>query len=222
MRKGDRPALKKTSSTLWVAAFLLMETIIYSSFLTLDLLGMAGQTLWLKYAGVLLCLAFSLGRKSRMIAAAQILTVCADLFLLILQRRLLAGVLLFLAVQAIYALYLVKSGCTPNFPLRLCAAAAALILPFLADLATPLNLFALLCFSQLICNTAIAWSRPRLRLFALGLTLFACCDVCVGLFNSFALSPRLYHAVYVGMWLFYLPSQVLIVLSSKENCYETQ
>lgn len=199
-----------------------MEGVIYISFLSLDLLGMTGQTLWLKYAGVLLCLAFSLWRKKRMIAAAQILTVCADLFLLILQHHLLTGVFLFLAVQTIYALYLVKSGCKPNLPLRLCAAAAALTLPFLADLATPLNLFALLYFSQLICNTAIAWSRPRLRLFALGLTLFACCDVCVGLFNSSALFPSLYHAAYVGMWLFYLPSQVLIVLSSKENCYETQ
>jgi hypothetical protein len=36
----------------------------------------------------------------------------------------------------------------------------------------------------------------------------------VGLFNSGLAGPGLYRAASVGMWAFYLPSQVLIVLSA--------
>ena len=54
-------------------------------------------------------------------------------------------------------------------------------------------------------------------LCALGLTLFVGCDACVGLFNALPAHSPLYPAVSVGMWLFYLPSQVLIALSAKEE-----
>ena len=39
------------------------------------------------------------------------------------------------------------------------------------------------------------------------------CDVCVGLHNLAGLPVPLSAFAQVGMWLFYLPSQVLIVLS---------
>ena len=66
-------------------------------------------------------------------------------------------------------------------------------------------------------NAVLAWTLPgrRWRLFALGLTLFVGCDVCVGAFNSPGLAPAgAYQFAQVGMWLFYLPSQVLIALSA--------
>ena len=47
----------------------------------------------------------------------------------------------------------------------------------------------------------------------LGLLLFVGCDVCVGLHNLAGLPVPLSAFAQVGMWLFYLPSQVLIVLS---------
>ena len=97
-------------------------------------------------------------------------------------------------------------------------------LPLLAGLvlyqlgqATALNLLAGLYFSQLLVNAVLAWTLPgrRWRLFALGLTLFVGCDVCVGAFNSPGLAPAgAYQFAQVGMWLFYLPSQVLIALSA--------
>ena len=43
--------------------------------------------------------------------------------------------------------------------------------------------------------------------------LFLLCDVCVGLRNQPSLLPGLAGAAQVGMWLFYLPGQVLLVLS---------
>ena len=54
----------------------------------------------------------------------------------------------------------------------------------------------------------------RQRAFALGLTLFVGCDTCVGLFNVLPAGSPLYFPASVGMWLFYLPSQVLIALST--------
>ena len=51
------------------------------------------------------------------------------------------------------------------------------------------------------------------RLFAAGMWLFLLCDVCVGLRNQPSLLPGLAGAAQVGMWLFYLPGQVLLVLS---------
>ena len=50
-------------------------------------------------------------------------------------------------------------------------------------------------------------------MFAIGLLLFTCCDICVGAWNL-GLLPGFTR---IGMWLFYLPSQVLIVLSQEER-----
>ena len=57
--------------------------------------------------------------------------------------------------------------------------------------------------------------NERLGRIALGLTLFVGCDLCVGLFNArLSGSLPLHLLVYLGMWFFYLPSQVLIALSA--------
>ena len=61
-----------------------------------------------------------------------------------------------------------------------------------------------------------AEDHPGLVPFAVGLILFWCCDVCVGIFNISAGLPALKS---IGencgflIWIFYLPSQVLLVLS---------
>ena len=83
-------------------------------------------------------------------------------------------------------------------------------------MASPLNLAAALYFSQLASNALLAWTLrgAHWRAFALGLTLFAGCDICVGLFNVLPAASPLYFPASIGMWLFYLPSQVLIALSA--------
>lgn len=209
---SHRPAL--------LAGFLAAEAILYAAFLTLDLLGRGGQTVWLKYAGILLCLAAvllsALRGGDRQTAAALALTAGADLFLLVLNRHYAVGVLLFLCVQTLYFLRLRRAGAPRALWLR---AGLPLLLGLglcWLRMAAPLNLLAALYFSQLLSNTVLAWTLPgsRRRLFALGLTLFVGCDLCVGLFNSGLVSAGLYRAASVGMWAFYLPSQVLIALSA--------
>lgn len=200
------------------AVFLAAEAVLYAVFLTLDILGRSEQTLWLKYAGILLCLAFAalcaLRGGDKLVAPALLLTACADWFLLIRSERLMLGVALFIGVQAIYLLRLYKAGAGAAVPLRLMLILVMLAILFWMDVASPLTLLALFYFSQLLANTILAWGIPRMRRFALGLILFVGCDVCVGLFNSPDLFPGLTSLVSVGMWFFYLPSQVLIALSA--------
>ena len=203
------------------AVFTIIEGVLYLSFLALDILGRGGDTLWLKYAGILLCLAFAFLCALRggdwLVAPGLLFTAGADWFLLIRNENLLLGVALFLCVQALYFLRLHRAGGSRKLLwLRLALALVFVLAPFLIPgMATPLNLLAMLYFSQLLSNTVLAWTIPAMRLFALGLTLFVGCDICVGLFNAFTLPTVPFSIVSIGMWFFYLPSQVFITLSAQ-------
>lgn len=198
------------------AAFLSAEGVIYALFLALDLTGRGGQSVPLKYAGILLCLAFSLLGADRLVPLALALTAGADWFLLVRNDRYLLGIALFLAVQTVYLLRLRRAGADSAWPLRSALALALGAGVYALHMASAVNLAAALYFSQLASNTLLAWTLKgaRRRAFALGLTLFVGCDVCVGLFNVLPPGSPPYLAASVGMWLFYLPSQVLIALSA--------
>lgn len=204
-----------------VISFLALEGALYAAFLALDLGGQGGATIALKYAGVLLCLALSLWCAleggDRLVLPALALTALADLFLLVLGRWYGLGVLVFLGAQSVYLVRLRLASGRGWLWLRTAVPLLAALALYRLGLASPLNLLAGLYFSQLLVNTILAWTLPgrRWRLFALGLSLFVGCDVCVGAFNSPGLIPAaLYSFSRVGMWLFYLPSQVLIALSA--------
>ena len=201
------------------AAFLAVEGLLYVSFLNQDLAGYGEDTVPVKYAGVLLCLAFSLlcaaRGGDRLVPAALALTACADWFLLVRNDHYAAGVALFLCVQTVYLVRLRRNRARSAYWLRSGLALGAGLAVYALGMASPLNLLAALYYSQLLSNTALAWSLGRRqRRFALGLTLFVGCDTCVGLFNTLPAASPLYPAVSVAVWLFYLPSQVLIALSA--------
>lgn len=201
--------------------FLVLEGALYAAFLALDLAGLGGLSIWPKYAGVLLCVVFAClwaaRGGDRLVPPALALTALADLFLLVLNRYYPLGVAIFLVVQTLYLLRLRRDGSDSAPWLRAGLALILALAVYGLGLLSPLNLLVCLYFSQLLSNTCLAWTvkgRSQ-RLFALGLTLFVGCDVCVGLFNLSGLVPdALYHFARVGMWLFYLPSQVLIALSA--------
>ena len=202
------------------SAFLSLEGAVYACFLVLDLTGRGDQTEPIKYAGVLLCLAFSLlcalRGGDRLVPAALALTAWADWFLLVRNDRYVIGIALFLCVQMVYLVRLRRAGADGGYVLRSGLALGAGLAAYALNLASPVNLLAALYFSQLLSNTVLAWTLrgTRWRHFALGLTLFVGCDLCVGLFNALPPSSLLYFSVSIGMWLFYLPSQVLIALSA--------
>ena len=222
---------KKSVPSAALAGFLAAEGVLYAIFLTLDLTGRSAGSVPVKYGGVLLCLLFALAGAfrggDRLVPPALALTAGADWFLLVQNQNYAVGVALFLCVQTVYYLRLRRDGAPRAYPLRAGLALAAGLALYALSLASPLNLLAGLYFSQLLSNTVLAWTRRgrRGRVFAAGLTLFVGCDLCVGLFNVLPAGHQLYFAVSVGMWLFYLPSQVLIALSAlpeKEISHENQ
>lgn len=199
-----------------LSSFLSVEGALYACFLALDLTGQGNQTVPVKYAGILLCLAFSLLGTDRLVPLALALTAGADWFLLVRGDHYTLGVALFLGVQTVYYVRLRRAGADSAWPLRSILALGAGLGVYALHMASFVNLLAALYFSQLVSNTLLAWRlKERLRrAFALGLTLFVGCDVCVGLFNALPPGSSPYFAVSIGMWLFYLPSQVLIALSA--------
>ena len=204
-----------------LALFLSVEAVIYAAFLSWDLtIGGRGSNP-IKYAGILLCLGCSLylARRggSRLVPAALTLTALADVFLLLLDTHYALGIGLFCLVQGIYLVRIFRSnGGRILWGLRLLLFVLALVVLKKLGLLIPLNVLALFYFTNFLCNALASLGCPggNMRLFSIGLWLFLCCDVCVGLFQSPQLaSPAVGAFVQVGMWLFYLPAQVLIVLS---------
>ena len=211
---------KKPIPSAAVAGFLAVEGVLYAVFLALDLMGRGGGSVPIKYGGVLLALLFALACAlrggDRLVPLALAFTAGADWFLLVRNDHYAVGIALFLCVQTAYYLRLRLSGVPAARPLRAGLALGAALGLYGLGLASPLNLLAGLYFSQLLSNTVLAWTRggKRRRVFAAGLTLFVGCDLCVGLFNVLPGGHPLYPAVSVGMWLFYLPSQVLIAMTA--------
>ena len=78
------------------AAFLAVEAVIYAAFLALDLTDRGGQTIPIKYGGILLCLAFALlcalRGGDRLVLIALALTAGADWFLLVRNDHYAAGI----------------------------------------------------------------------------------------------------------------------------------
>lgn len=209
--------------TLW---FVLAEAGLYIAFLWLDLFHPSSW--WdipLKYLSILLCFCFAAftgrGRDGRLMKLALGFTLLADLFLLVLDRWYLAGVACFCVVQLLHLIRI--AGMRPKrLPLRLALrgalAAAALVLAAALGALDPLTALSLFYFTQLAVNALESLTLGHaFRGFSVGLFLFLCCDLCVGLQNLSAWFPAaggpLVDFARVGMWLFYLPSQVLIALS---------
>jgi len=226
-------------------AFPALAEALWLTFLFLDLTGMADSTP-VKFAAICLCaLAAWTGARTpdgKLVAAALTLTVCADVFLLLLDRSTtdqIIGVTIFIVVQFLYAhrLYRLRGNrpCKWGLALRVTLSAFCFLaalglfcgvwlvgsrdgqsfgptdlvssLPALPRLTLPLVYFSNLCIN---CAEAFALraNKPVSR-FPWGLLLFIGCDICVGASNLGLLTSF----TWWGSWLFYLPSQVLIVLS---------
>ena len=207
--------------------FLAAEALLWLSFLTLDLLQTAGTvSLWLKFSSILLVLLAGLTaartRDGRLVAAALVLTVAADVFLLVLDRHYALGVALFLCVQALYTVRLCRmteTSCVLHLTARamLSGFAAWFLRARLGALEALAGAYIVWFFMNLAqAFAAFAQSRSvRSARFCAGLALFFLCDLCVGVHNL----PRsaLSGFADIAMWAFYLPGQVLIVLST--DCF---
>lgn len=193
--------------------------------MALDLLFSPIDTRYLKYGSILLCLllAVYLVRRGgdRLAALGLALTLGADTCLLLLDRWHLLGVALFFLVQGVYLLRLRPVARRAMLPER--GALFLLLLLLLARLGqlSVLNGMAALYISFFFFNLlqSFSWRTREGTWLSLGLCLYFLCDLCVGIYNSPALFPRgLFAFARIGIWLFYLPGQVLIALSAQTSC----
>lgn len=167
-----------------------------------------------------------------------LITLLADVFLLLLNSHYILGIGLFCLVQIIYSIrYKPKNAkkITANFALvfilllltYICIDKFILEIDFLIIIA----LYYAIC---LLSSTSKAIqlyknkSYPSLngKIIALGMVLFLLCDINVALYNIVGSIPtpsnmivQLKNISFVSMWLFYLPSQVLLSLSGYSDEY---
>lgn len=204
-----------------IKAFICVESALFLAFTVMDVLD-AGDSRWLKFAGIALCFVVSALLSARggevLVTAAVGLSAAADILLLVMDAHYAVGVMLFFVAQILYFVRIYRAnGRKSAWPLRLFMFMGAVAIMAQFGLLSPLDLLAGAYFSFFACNVMQA-SGSENKLFFAGLCLFLCCDVCVGLHNMpSALPDWLQSAASIGMWTFYLPSQVMIVLSGKER-----
>ena len=189
--------------------FIGIEAIIYFSFIFLDLYGR--NSIYLKYLGIIICFVYALINKKFYISIALFFTVIADYFLLVIDSHYILGVISFIFVQIVYFLYLKKNNCDLFIKIRILIIIIIVLVSLLFKIDI-LYCLTLCYFSVLVINCISSYTNKNLRIFSIGLTLFILCDISVGLFNILP-SGTLYTIVSFLMWIFYLPSQVLISLS---------
>lgn len=217
-----------------VVSFIIAELILYISFLSCDIIGAGTFGTALKYISLLLCLLYSINNGAspdgRLVSRALCLTVCADLFLLVLNRFYGIGVAFFCIVQILYAMRLhsmtrERTGVTRPIHrilmTRIAVSAVFFVAVTAAGSLSPLTALVCVYFPQLLCNALVSlrcMASQKGRCFSAGLWLFLFCDICVGLhYMDAASGTAAAWWIGLGMWAFYLPSQVLIALSALQR-----
>lgn len=189
--------------------FLIIESIIYLSFLVLDVLKIDSD--YIKYLGIIFCFIYVLYNRKKYLRISMLFTLIADYFLLIRLDHYEIGLTSFIFAQITYIYFLGninKSYFNMFLLIRGFVIIAGTILLDITSSLTLLNELVLIYFSSLLFNCMQAHLVHNKKL-AIGLTLFVCCDICVGLFNINAAN----NVAAFLMWVFYLPSQVLICLA---------
>lgn len=196
--------------TMKMKAFILIESIIFVSFIIMDFMNM--NSIYIKYLGIVICFVFSILNKNYIISLAQLFTLIADYFLLVIDNYYVLGLISFIVVQMIYMYFLYNNKTKLYIYIRL----SLIIIAISLINKLPLLYVLVLCyFSMLIMNTITSYINRNLIL-SIGFTLFIGCDVSVGLHNILN-SGLLYDIATMSMWIFYLPSQVLITIGGLKN-----
>ncbi len=220
---------------IFPTAFVLLESVLFILIQTVE--GRANEII--SFSSVAAALAFSLlylsrNTKSLSTSSGLLFTVISDLFLVIIKPQYkLVAMIFFSLAQLSYFARLLYTECDRqrrlwHLAIRISASLFAIVLTLLVlrDKADALSLVSMFYYANLIINIVYAFINRRDSLiFAIGLVFFILCDTVVGLsvmdgmyfdFAEGSLIYRIIHADINLIWLFYVPSQTLIALSSYE------
>lgn len=202
--------------------FLAVEAVLFCVFVSMDIMGVPNSN-YVKVAAMVLVGAFGLmagkEKDNRIVTAALFFTVVADVCLEIFREYFL-GVPIFAIVQVCYATRFSFLSGKPLVGEILKRTVPAVILgglvAYFVDPKIGLTVFYAWCFGvNFVHGFELQILKPSKRhlIFCIGLTLFACCDLCVGITNlapSF-MTEQMIRNAGVATWIFYLPSQILIL-----------
>ena len=219
---------KKLYKPALVAVFIAMETVLYYLILT-----SGGKLLiWSEYISIILCFLFAMVCFQKpLLMGGLAMTVCADFCLVVCDPiQQLWGMEFFVMAQMLYALYLHRQGLHMSLlavRLALSVAVEIVAVVILGENTDALALVSVLYYVNLIMNMVCAFARFRNnRLLAIGFVLFILCDTVIGLqvaaggylpITEGSIVHKLIFSGFHLSWFFYLPSQVLIALSSRKK-----
>ena len=202
--------------------FLAVEAILFCIFVTMDVMNMPAENI-VKYIAIALVGIMGLRagkqRDNIVVTAALLFTMLADIFL-ILVGNFVAGVGVFICVQTCYTIRFSFMSGKPLVGELLKRLLPGLILGGLATYFLGINVGIIVAYA---CSFAVNFVHgfelhilkpsPRHLRFAIGLLLFACCDICVGIHNLKPgfMTEQMIRNAEVMTWIFYLPSQLLIL-----------
>ncbi len=210
--------MKKT--TTWI--FIIVEAILYCTFITMDIMKLDAENI-VKYIAIalvgLMGLRAGKDKDNVVVTAALLFTMLADVFLILI-GNLMIGVGVFICVQTCYTIRFSFMSGKPLVGELLKRLVPGAILGALAWKFVSPEVGIIVAYS---CSFAVNFvhgfelhilkpSARHLR-FAIGLFLFACCDACVGITNLRPgfLTEQMIRNAEVMTWIFYLPSQILIL-----------
>ena len=226
--------LELTPKNITVLAFIAVEAVIYLIFNILWF-TVPNDPIYLKYAGILLCLAvtgvfiyFHRDRDSIVLCAALFFTAVSDLFILVLDDYYEIGLVTFIITQSIYVYRLYADRLNKIWITLTVRAVVSVTLIIIMYFVTEINFlivevgFYIVMLVGNVVDAMLLCRKGRENLlFAIGLLLFLGCDICVGLRQGSRVGMDLDEAtlntVQFFIWFFYLPAQVLITLSASRG-----
>jgi hypothetical protein len=190
-----------------LVGFLMVELMIYSSFMYLDIkeTGSYVLTSKLKFIGIILCFVFTLFFDSKkeektdiyLLRGALLFTMISDLFILMLDYY-YYGMITFCVVQLLYLIRLYRfkkqQGTSSNL-LKLILRNIVLAIVIIGILFSQnveideLVCISIIYFISILLNTfdaiciQIKTRKYGQKIYAIGMILFVLCDINVGLFN---------------------------------------
>lgn len=202
--------------------FIIIQFIIYFSYLYLDITNhMSSLSAFLKFLSICLCY-LAIDSKQVPIKKIMALTVVSD-FLLVLTPYYNLGIGFFILVQMEYYKYITKKARFPLSHFTMMFIAGFIVSLFINFVIMPITFVVFLSsvyFITLVNNIILcilSWKTSHEYVFlSVCLLLIMLCDIHVGITNVLN-SGTWYQFGLIAMWLFYLPSQVLIVLLYNTN-----